>query len=96
MQNHHPMPLFYLMEKIWISGVQKARISTKAAGWKVHDNIMTVDKKAKGIITRQRFMDYQLHAEFRIPENITGTGQARGNSGIFLACISDSGCRCRI
>jgi Domain of Unknown Function (DUF1080) len=65
--------------------------STKAAGWKVHDHIMTVDKKAKGIMTRQRFVDYQLHLEFRIPENITGSGQARGNSGIFLACISDSG-----
>ena len=65
--------------------------STKAAGWKVHDHIMTVDKKAKGILTRQRFMDYQLHLEFRIPENITGSGQARGNSGVFLACISDSG-----
>ena len=65
--------------------------STKAAGWKVHDNIMTVDKKAKGIMTRQRFVDYQLHLEFRIPENITGKGQERGNSGIFLACISDSG-----
>ena len=65
--------------------------STKAAGWKVHDHIMTVDKKAKGIMTRQRFMDYQLHLEFRIPENITGSGQSRGNSGVFLACISDSG-----
>jgi len=65
--------------------------STKAAGWKVHDKIMTVDKKAKGIMTRQRFLDYQLHLEYRIPEDITGSGQARGNSGIFLACISDSG-----
>ncbi len=65
--------------------------SSKAAGWKVHDNIVTVDKKAKGIMTRQRFVDYQLHLEFRIPETITGSGQARGNSGIFLACISDSG-----
>ncbi|MDP9040885.1 MAG: DUF1080 domain-containing protein [Bacteroidota bacterium] len=65
--------------------------TAKAAGWKVHDNIVTVDKKAKGIMTRQRFVDYQLHLEFRIPETITGSGQARGNSGIFLACISDSG-----
>ena len=65
--------------------------STKSAGWKVHDNIVTVDKKAKGIMTRQRFQDYQMHLEFRIPENIAGSGQARGNSGIFLACISDSG-----
>jgi hypothetical protein len=65
--------------------------TVKTAGWKVHDHIMTVDKKAKGILTRQRFNDYQLHLEFRIPENITGSGQSRGNSGIFLACISDSG-----
>jgi hypothetical protein len=65
--------------------------STKAAGWKVHDDIVTVDKKAKGILTRQRFLDFQLHIEFRIPKDITGSGQARGNSGIFLACISDSG-----
>jgi hypothetical protein len=65
--------------------------SSKAAGWIVHDRIVTVNKKAKGILTRQRFLDYQLHIEFRIPENITGSGQARGNSGVFLACISDSG-----
>jgi len=65
--------------------------TTKAAGWKVHDDIVTVDKKAKGILTRQRFTDFQLHIEFRIPETITGSGQARGNSGVFLACIADDG-----
>jgi hypothetical protein len=65
--------------------------TTKAAGWKVHDHIMTVEKKAGGILTKQRFSDYQLHVEFRIPENITGSGQARGNSGIFLAVIADNG-----
>lgn len=31
--------------------------------------------------------DFQLHIEYRIPENITGSGQARGNSGIFLAAL---------
>ena len=29
--------------------------------------------------------DYQLHIEWRIPVGITGSGQARGNSGVFLA-----------
>ena len=57
------------------------------AQWVVHDGIMTVSK-AKGvgnIETKHRFKDYQLHLEWRIPENITGSGQARGNSGVFLA-----------
>ncbi len=34
---------------------------------------------------KRRFKDYQLHLEWRIPDNITGSGQARGNSGVFLA-----------
>lgn len=55
-----------------------------AAKWKVADGIMTIDKKTGNIQTKQRFTDYQLHIEWRIPENITGTDQARGNSGVFL------------
>ena len=65
--------------------------TTKAAGWTLSDHVMTVNKKAGGILTRQRFMDYQLHLEYRIPSDIEGSGQSRGNSGIFLADISDSG-----
>ncbi len=65
--------------------------TARKAGWKVEDGIATVDKHAGGIVTRQSFTDYQLHAEYRIPENITGSGQARGNSGIFLACVGNEG-----
>ena len=46
---------------------------------------MAVDKAAGNIETRRRFRDYQLHLEWRVPADITGTGQARGNSGVFLA-----------
>jgi hypothetical protein len=46
---------------------------------------MTVDKTAGNIQTRQRFRNYQLHLEWRVPADITGEGQARGNSGVFLA-----------
>lgn len=56
-----------------------------AAGWIVHDGVVTVDKKAGNIETRRRFKNYQLHLEWRVPEAITGQGQARGNSGVFLA-----------
>jgi len=55
------------------------------ATWPVADGVMTVNKAVGGIETKRQFTDYQLHIEWRIPEGITGTGQARGNSGVFLA-----------
>jgi Domain of Unknown Function (DUF1080) len=61
--------------------------TTKAAGWIVKKGILTVNKKAGYIQTRQSFQDYQLHMEWRVPKNITGTGQSRGNSGVFLASL---------
>jgi len=67
----------------WRSG----KDSSAAAGWTVADGIMTVNKAAGNIVTKQSFLDYQLHIEWRIPVNITGTGQARGNSGVFLASV---------
>jgi len=61
--------------------------STQPAQWVVKDNVLTVNKKAGNIQTRQSFLDYQLHIEWLIPKTITGTGQTRGNSGIFLSSI---------
>ena len=55
------------------------------AHWKVADGVMTVDKSAGNIETKQSFKSYQLHVEWRIPKDITGEGQHRGNSGVFLA-----------
>ncbi len=60
---------------------------TQPAKWKVADGILTVDKTGGNIETKQAFNNYQLHIEWRIPANITGSGQARGNSGIFLASL---------
>ncbi|MGC9225503.1 MAG: 3-keto-disaccharide hydrolase [Terracidiphilus sp.] len=55
------------------------------ARWTVADGLLTVAKGTGNIETRRHFHNYQLHIEWKIPANITGTGQARGNSGIFLA-----------
>lgn len=57
------------------------------AGWRVADGVMTVVKPVGNIETRRRFTNYQLHLEWRVPADITGTGQARGNSGLFLGAI---------
>jgi Domain of Unknown Function (DUF1080) len=55
------------------------------AQWTVADGVFTVNKATGNIETKHRFHDYQLHIEWRIPADIAGEGQARGNSGVFLA-----------
>ena len=57
------------------------------AAWTVDDGILTVKKDGGNIETKQKFGSYQLHIEWRIPANITGSGQLRGNSGVFLASL---------
>ena len=59
--------------------------TTKPAGWTVEKDIFTVKKGTGDIRTKRVFTNYQLHLEWRTPANITGEGQARGNSGLFLA-----------
>jgi len=63
------------------------------ASWVVKDGVFTVNKAAGNIETKRKFTNYQLHIEWRIPTEITGTNQARGNSGLFLASTGngDSG-----
>ncbi len=57
------------------------------AKWAVGDGVMTVVKGSGGgnIETKRSFKNYQLHVEWKVPTNITGSSQARGNSGVFLA-----------
>ena len=66
----------------WVSNRDKS-----PAKWTVSDGVLTVNKeKGSGNIeTKRSFKNYQLHLEWKIPANITGSGQARGNSGVFLA-----------
>jgi len=65
----------------WVTNRDKS-----PATWNVANGTMTVNKNGGGNIeTKRSFKNYQLHIEWKIPENITGTGQGRGNSGVFLA-----------
>jgi hypothetical protein len=65
---------------------QWASVKDKSdAKWTVKDNIFTVKKGTGNIETKQSFSNYQLHIEWLIPSYITGSGQSRGNSGLFLA-----------
>lgn len=60
---------------------------SQPAKWKVEKGVLTVDKQTGNIETKRSFNNYQLHLEWRIPATITGEGQARGNSGLFLASL---------
>lgn len=57
------------------------------ASWDVKDGELIVKKGTGDISTVQTFNDFQLHLEWMIPSNITGAGQVRGNSGIFMQGI---------
>lgn len=50
--------------------------------WEVKDGYAVVRKS--DITTKEAFGDCQLHVEFATPEEVKGSGQGRGNSGVFL------------
>jgi hypothetical protein len=51
--------------------------------WIVEDGVATAH--GGDIRTKESFGDYQLHVEWAEPEKVSGEGQGRGNSGVFLA-----------
>lgn len=55
------------------------------AAWPIEGDVMTVGKKQGAIMTTRRLGDVQLHLEFNVPLMPEARGQARGNSGVFLA-----------
>jgi hypothetical protein len=67
-------------EDEWVSAQDKS-----PAKWLVSGGVLTVNKAAGNIETKRTFHNYQLHLEWKVPANITGSGQLRGNSGLFLA-----------
>jgi hypothetical protein len=54
----------------------KLRFSTESSGWKVEGGVLSNEPPSVDIITKEKFSDFKLHAEFRVPMN--------GNSGIYL------------
>ena len=50
--------------------------------WIIEGGVATAAKN--GITTKQGFGDCQLHVEFATPDKVEGSGQGRGNSGVYL------------
>jgi hypothetical protein len=57
--------------------------STDPLQWPVTNGVL-YSGKTSSAKTKQDFGDFQLHIEFQTPEKVEGSGQGRGNSGIFL------------
>ena len=53
------------------------------AKWKVENGYMEVNKTG-GIHTKKAFGNCQLHIEWATPAKVEGSGQGRGNGGVFL------------
>lgn len=58
--------------KNWVNGDQ----------WSVEDGVMVSGKGA--LTSQEQFGDCQLHIEWSTPTKIVGSGQGRGNSGVFM------------
>jgi len=54
-------------------------------GWREEEDYVAVEPGAGDIRSTETFGDCQLHAEFRIPEDVSGVGRNRGNSGLLLS-----------
>ena len=52
--------------------------------WDLEDGVLTVKPGSGAIRSRLYFGDCQVHIEWRTPATVEGTGQGRGNSGVFF------------
>lgn len=72
---------------ILFNGKDGSQWQAKTGGpfnWKVDSGTLTVVPYAGDLQTKQGFGDCQLHIEWRTPVQVSGEGQGRGNSGVFL------------
>ena len=55
------------------------------AAWAVENGELCDVPTAGDIMSQELFLDHYLHLEFRCPDMPEATGQAKGNSGVFIA-----------
>jgi len=60
------------------------RRDSSPALWHIEDGVLYVKPGTGDIMTQEKLTDFFLHLEFRCPYMPEATGQAKGNSGVFL------------
>jgi Domain of Unknown Function (DUF1080) len=66
----------------WVQGGRGGQ--TSEPKWKVENGYIEIVPRTGKLITKEKFGDCQLHVEWMIPKEATGSGQGRGNSGVEL------------
>ena len=66
----------------WVQGGRGGQ--TQEPKWKVENGYLEIVPRTGKLITKEKFGDCQLHVEWMIPVEATGSGQGRGNSGVEL------------
>jgi hypothetical protein len=54
-------------------------------GWQEADGYVAIDPGSGDIRSEASFGDGRVHVEFRVPEDVSGAGRGRANSGVRLA-----------
>ena len=66
------------------NGTSLAAWATGSPTWKIENGYLEVVPSSGDLRTKEKFGDVQLHVEWAAPIPVRGSGQNRGNSGIFL------------
>jgi 3-keto-disaccharide hydrolase len=69
---------------VLFDGRDLSRWTPTRQAWKVENGYMEVTPNSGDLRTKEKFSDVQLHIEWVTPEQVRGTSQNRGNSGVFL------------
>jgi len=78
-----PSDAVVLFDGMGLSGWMSAE-DGKPLRWTVRDGALMPMEDAGMIRSRQEFGSCQLHMEWATPTSVTGDGQGRGNSGVFI------------
>lgn len=82
-----PSDAIVLMGENMDLGYEWTDASGNAPRWDYQDGVATVAPRSGDIKTKRQFRDFQLHVEWKSPEEVTGESQGRGNSGVYLQGI---------
>jgi len=66
----------------WVNHTKKGEVTE--AKWKLANGYIEAVAGAGDLVSKEKFGDAQIHVEWAVPAQISGSGQGRGNSGVLI------------